>query len=220
MQEDKLAIMRELVDKLNQASDTYYNGQAEIMSDHEWDATFDELKRMEEETGTTLPDSPTINVSADSIAGEKEEHEYPALSLAKTKSVADLAKWAEGKPIWLSWKLDGLTLVVTYDNGRLSKVVTRGDGHIGTNITHLAGAIEGILPRIKNTGHIVIRGEAIISYTDFNMFNMEMGEEYANPRNLASGSLTLKNVEEVKSRHIHWIIPMRILCRGEAEWVS
>lgn len=205
MQEDKLDIMRELVDKLNQASDTYYNGQAEIMSDHEWDATFDELKRMEEETGTTLPDSPTINVSADSIAGEKEEHEYPALSLAKTKSVADLAKWAEGKPIWLSWKLDGLTLVVTYDNGRLSKVVTRGDGHIGTNITHLAGAIEGILPRIKNTGHIVIRGEAIISYTDFNVFNMEMGEEYANPRNLASGSLTLKNVEEVKSRHIHWI---------------
>ncbi len=205
MQEDKLAIMRELVDKLNQASDTYYNGKTEIMSDHEWDSIFDKLKRIEEETGITLPDSPTINVSADNIVGEKEEHEFPALSLAKTKSVADLAKWAEGKPIWLSWKLDGLTLVVTYDNGKLSKVVTRGDGHIGTNITHLAAAIEGILPRIKNTGHIVIRGEAIISYSDFNVFNMEMGEEYANPRNLASGSLTLKNINEVKSRHIHWI---------------
>ncbi len=205
MQEDKLATMKELVDKLNKASDMYYNGRAEMMSDHEWDAAFDQLKRLEEETGTILPDSPTANVSADSIAGEKEEHEYPALSLAKTKSTAELAKWAEGKPIWLSWKLDGLTLVVTYDNGKLSKVVTRGNGHIGTNITHLASAIEGILPQINNTEHIVIRGEAIISYSDFNVFNMEMGEEYANPRNLASGSLTLKNIETVKSRHIHWI---------------
>ena len=205
MQKDKLATMKELVDKLNKASDTYYNGRAEMMSDHEWDAAFDQLKRLEEETGTILPDSPTANVSADSIAGEKEEHEYPALSLAKTKSTAELAKWAEGKPIWLSWKLDGLTLVATYDNGKLSKVVTRGNGHIGTNITHLASAIEGILPQIDNTGHIVIRGEAIISYTDFNVFNMEMGEEYANPRNLASGSLTLKNIETVKSRHIRWI---------------
>lgn len=205
MQENKLATMKELVDKLNKASDTYYNGRAEMMSDHEWDAAFDQLKRLEEETGTILPDSPTANVSADSIAGEKEEHEYPALSLAKTKSTAELAKWAEGKPIWLSWKLDGLTLVATYDNGKLSKVVTRGNGHIGTNITHLASAIEGILPQIDNTGHIVIRGEAIISYTDFNVFNMEMGEEYANPRNLASGSLTLKNIETVKSRHIRWI---------------
>ena len=177
MQKDKLATMKELVDKLNKASDTYYNGRAEIMSDHEWDAAFDQLKRLEEETGTILPDSPTANVSADSIAGEKEEHEYPALSLAKTKSTAELAKWAEGKPIWLSWKLDGLTLVATYDNGKLSKVVTRGNGHIGTNITHLASAIEGILPQIDNTGHIVIRGEAIISYTDFNVFNMEMGSE-------------------------------------------
>ena len=140
MQEDKLAIMRELVDKLNQASDTYYNGKTEIMSDHEWDSIFDKLKRIEEETGITLPDSPTINVSADNIVGEKEEHEFPALSLAKTKSVADLAKWAEGKPIWLSWKLDGLTLVVTYDNGKLSKVVTRGDGHIGTKIPSIAAA--------------------------------------------------------------------------------
>ena len=205
MQEDKLAMMRELVDKLNKASDTYYNGKAEMMSDHEWDATFDRLKRLEEETDTILPDSPTANVSADSIAGEKEEHEYAALSLAKTKSTAELAKWAEGKPIWLSWKLDGLTLVVTYDNGKLSKIITRGNGHIGTNITHLASAIDGILPTISNTGHIVIRGEAIISYTDFNVFNMEMGEEYANPRNLASGSLTLKNIDAVKSRHIRWI---------------
>lgn len=114
-------------------------------------------------------------------------------------------KWAEGRPIWMSWKLDGLTLVVTYDNGRLTKVVTRGDGHIGTNITHLAPAINGILPKIKYKGHTVIRGEAVISYADFEQFNMESDEEYANPRNLASGSLTLKDVNEVSQRHIHWI---------------
>ena len=105
----------------------------------------------------------------------------------------------------MSWKLDGLTLVVTYDNGRLTKVVTRGDGHIGTNITHLAPAINGILPKIRYKGHVVIRGEAVISYADFEQFNMESDEEYANPRNLASGSLTLKDVNEVSQRHIHWI---------------
>lgn len=205
MQNDKMTHMRELVDKLNEASNTYYNGQNEIMSDHEWDAAFDELKHLEEEMGTILPDSPTANVSADSIAGEKEEHEFAALSLAKTKKTTDLLKWSEGKPIWISWKLDGLTLVVTYDKGKLSKVVTRGNGHIGTNITHLAPAIAGILPTITDKGHVVIRGEAIISYSDFNVFNMETGEEYANPRNLASGSLTLKNIETLKERHLHWI---------------
>lgn len=203
--EDKEQQMRELVSKLNKASDAYYNGQGEIMTDYEWDAMFDRLKKLEQETGTVLPDSPTHNVSADNVAGQKEKHEFPALSLAKTKKATDLVKWAEGRPIWLSWKLDGLTLVVTYDNGRLTKVVTRGDGHIGTNITNLAPAISGILPKIKYTGHVVIRGEAVISYADFEQFNMESDEEYANPRNLASGSLTLKNVDEVKQRHIHWI---------------
>ncbi len=197
--------MRNLIEKLNAASDAYYNGRSEAMTDYEWDAMFDSLKKLEQETGTVLPDSPTNNVSADSVAGQKEEHEFPALSLAKTKKPEDLAKWAEGRPIWLSWKLDGLTLVVTYDNGKLTKVVTRGDGHIGTNITHLAPAIEGILPTISHKGHVVVRGEAVISYADFEKFNMESDEEYSNPRNLASGSLTLKNVDEVRQRHIHWI---------------
>lgn len=205
MMEDKVKQMKELVDKLNEAADAYYNGKAEMMTDYEWDAMFDEVKRLENETGTVLEDSPTNRVSADSIPGEKEAHEFSALSLAKTKKVEDLAKWAEGKPIWISWKLDGLTLVVTYDNGRLTKVVTRGDGHVGTNITHLSSAIYGIPQRVKDKGHLVIRGEAIISYADFEAFNMESDEEYANPRNLASGSLTLKNVDEVKQRKIHWI---------------
>lgn len=197
--------MRLLVDKLNQASDAYYNGRGETMTDYEWDALFDELKQLEQEEGEILPDSPTNKVSEDNIIGQKEDHEFAALSLAKTKKPEDLAKWAEGRAIWLSWKLDGMTLVVTYDEGHLTKVVTRGNGHTGTNITHLAKAINGIPSTIKAEGHVVIRGEAVISYEDFERFNMENDEEYANPRNLASGSLTLKDPAEVAQRHINWI---------------
>lgn len=198
-------MMKHLVEQLNNASQAYYNGEAELMSDYEWDSKFDQLKLLEDETGIVLPDSPTNKVSEDSISGKKEPHEFPALSLAKTKSVADLEKWASNKPIWISWKLDGLTLVATYDDGKLTKIVTRGDGHIGTNITHLAPAIKGVLPKISEKGHLVIRGEAVISYEDFNNFLLETESDYANPRNLASGSLTLKDVDEVKLRHIQWI---------------
>ena len=203
--EDKMILMRSLVEQLNQASDVYYNGKGELMTDYEWDAKFDQLKKLEEETGEVLPDSPTNKVSEDTIVGKKEEHEFAALSLAKTKLVSDLVKWAEDRPIWISWKLDGLTLVVTYDNGKLSKIITRGNGHIGTNITHLASAISGIPKTIKEKGHLVIRGEAVISYTDFEQFIIESEGDYANPRNLASGSLSLKDAEEVKQRHIQWI---------------
>lgn len=197
--------MRTLVEELNRASDAYYNGRGELMTDYEWDAKFDQLKQLESQSGVVLPNSPTHRVSADTTVGKKEEHEFSALSLAKTKQPADLVKWAEGRPIWLSWKLDGLTLVVTYDEGQLTKVVTRGDGHIGTNITHLAQAINGIPQTIHATGHVVVRGEAVISYEDFERFNLESDEEYANPRNLASGSLTLKDPREVAQRHIRWI---------------
>lgn len=215
MAEDKLRKMRELVDTLNEAADAYYNGQGERMSDYEWDAMFDQLKQLEIETGQQLPDSPTNRVSEDNITGQKEEHEFPALSLAKTKQPEELAKWAEGRPIWLSWKLDGLTLVVTFDNGKLTKVVTRGNGHVGTNITHLAPAIAGIPHEIKAVGHVVVRGECVISYEDFEQFNMESDEEYANPRNLASGSLTLKDVDEVRQRHLRWI-PFTLVYTEEA----
>ena len=203
--EEKLLQMKSLVERLNQASDSYYNGKGELMTDYEWDALFDQLKRLEEETGEILPDSPTNRVSEDSIVGKKEEHEFAALSLAKTKQVSDLVKWAEERPIWISWKLDGLTLVVTYDGGKLTKIVTRGNGHIGTNITHLAPAISGIPATISENGHLVVRGEAVISYADFEQFIIESEGDYANPRNLASGSLTLKDIEEVKQRHIQWI---------------
>ena len=205
MLNDKILRMEQLVRELNEASDAYYNGRTEQMTDYEWDQRFDELKALENETGTTLPDSPTQKVSEDTITGQKEEHEFAALSLAKTKQVSDLVKWAEERPIWISWKLDGLTLVVTYDNGKLTKVVTRGNGHIGTNITHLARSINGIPQTIDYQGHTVIRGEAVISYDDFERFLMESGEDYANPRNLASGSLTLKDPDEVRQRHIQWI---------------
>ena len=205
MEMDITIQMRTLVEELNRASDAYYNGRGELMTDYEWDAKFDQLKQLESQSGVVLPDSPTHRVSADTTIGKKEEHEFSALSLAKTKQPTDLVKWAEGRPIWLSWKLDGLTLVVTYDEGQLTKVVTRGDGHIGTNITHLAQAINGIPATIHATGHVVVRGEAVISYEDFDRFNLESDEEYANPRNLASGSLTLKDPREVAQRHIRWI---------------
>ena len=197
--------IQQLVRELNEASDAYYNGRAEQMTDYEWDRRFDELKQLEQSTGIILPDSPTQKVSEDTIAGQKEEHEFAALSLAKTKQPAELVKWAEERPIWISWKLDGLTLVVTYDQGRLTKVVTRGNGHIGTNITHLAPAISGIPKDIAAKGHIVIRGEAVISYDDFERYLMESGEDYANPRNLASGSLSVKDPQDIKDRHIQWI---------------
>ena len=205
MADDKILRMQQLVSELNEASDAYYNGRSELMTDYEWDQRFDELKRLETETGTTLPDSPTQKVSEDTITGQKEAHEFAALSLAKTKQIGDLVKWAEERPIWISWKLDGLTLVVTYDDGRLTKVVTRGNGHIGTNITHLTQAISGIPMEIAAKGHVVIRGEAVISYDDFERYVMESGEDYANPRNLASGSLSVKDPQDIKDRHIRWI---------------
>ena len=226
MNEEQRQRMEQLVEELNRASDAYYNGRNELMTDYEWDARFDELKRLEEATGTVMPDSPTNRVSEDNVEGQKEAHEFPALSLAKTKQVGELAKWAEGRPIWLSWKLDGLTLVVTYDNGRLTKVVTRGNGHIGTNITHLARAINGLPTTIPATTHTVVRGEAVIAYDDFERFLIESGEDYANPRNLASGSLTLKDIDEVKRRNIRWIpftllTPQIGVSKGEGlEWLK
>ncbi|MBE5905278.1 MAG: NAD-dependent DNA ligase LigA [Lachnospiraceae bacterium] len=199
--------MKELVQRLNEASERYYNGQDEIMSNYEWDALFDELTKLEEQTGVILPDSPTHSTGAQEKGGERETHEYPALSLAKTKQIAELVKWAEGRPVFLSWKLDGLTLVATYDQGKLTKVLTRGNGSVGTNITYLAGAIYDLPLKIAYQGHLVVRGEATISYTDFEEQNAMMEEEedrYANPRNLASGTLSLDDPAKVKERKVHF----------------
>ncbi len=195
----------ELVKRLNEASEAYYNGREELMSNYEWDAMFDELAELEARTGYILPDSPTQNTGYEENNGEREAHEFPALSLAKTKQVSELLKWAEDRPVWLSWKLDGLTLVLTYDHGRLVKILTRGNGVVGTNITYLKNSIKGFPVKIKYQGHLVVRGEAAISYTDFAMINdmiEDDDEKYANPRNLASGTLSLDDPDKVKERHV------------------
>ena len=206
---DEREMIRRLVDELNAASDAYYGGREEIMSNYEWDAKFDELQRLEEITGFILPDSPTRRVSdsEEQSGGQKEPHEYPALSLAKTKKLEDLQKWAGDLPVWLSWKLDGLTLVLTYDNGGLTRILTRGNGTVGTNITYMKDVIRGFPKKLDYKGHLVVRGEATISYTDFEAINDSMEDEdekFANPRNLASGTLALdaKNLDKVAERKL------------------
>ena len=210
-QERDKARIEELVSQLNAASEAYYGGRDEIMSNFEWDSKFDELSVLEAKTGYVLPESPTQNVSfseeESSVDGQKEAHEFPALSLAKTKSVQELQKWADGRPIWISWKLDGLTLVLTYDNGSLTKILTRGNGTIGTNITYMKDALAGFPLHLSYKGHMVVRGEATISYTDFERINDSLDddeEKYANPRNLASGTLALdaKHLDKVRSRSL------------------
>lgn len=211
--DEKKVRIEELVSVLNQASEAYYGGEEEIMSNYEWDAMFDELSRLEKETGYILPDSPTETVGYEAAPeetnGNREAHEYPALSLAKTKDVEELKKWAGDRPVWLSWKLDGLTLVVTMDDGKVSKIVTRGNGTVGTNITFMKDALIGIPKEIPYKGHLVVRGEATISYTDFKAINdmiEDTDEKYANPRNLASGTLGLDivNIDKVKERRVHF----------------
>lgn len=200
--------IRYLIDTLNQASRAYYGGEDELMDNFEWDKLFDELSMLEQETGIIYPDSPTQVVSEDEedIDGIKEEHEFKALSLDKTKSIAKFVKWAKDMLVWLSVKLDGCTLVVTYDDGKLVKVVTRGDGVIGTNITHLAPAFLNMPRTLKGVkGHLVIRGEAAMTYADFDAYNMTLEEPYANPRNLVAGSLNAKKPSDIKDRHITWV---------------
>lgn len=202
---DKKTQIEKLVRTLNDASEAYYNGKEEKMSNYEWDKLFDQLNTLEKETGYILKDSPTQSVGTYENTGEEKiTHEFPALSLAKTKQIPDLIAWAKHKDIWLSWKLDGLTLVATYDDGKLTTLATRGNGTIGTNITSIAAAIHGLPLSINFIGHLVVRGEAIITYDDFENFCLSSDDDYANPRNLASGSLSLKDIKEIKRRNIQW----------------
>ena len=198
-----------LVEELNKASDLYYAGETPIMSDYEWDSKFNELKELEEKTGYILPNSPTqtTGTSNPEADGRKELHEYPALSLNKTKDIEELKKWAGVRAVWLSWKLDGITLVATYDFGRLTKLMTRGNGTIGTNVTWLARYIFDLPLKISDMGHVVIRGEALITYKDFDRVNDDLPEgtePYENPRNLVAGTLSLgrDKADVVKSRHV------------------
>ena len=209
--DDKKKRIEELTERLNRASNAYYGGQEEQMTNFEWDALFDELTALESETGYVLPNSPTQTTShaedEEQSNGVKEAHEFPALSLAKTKDIRSLQEWAGEKAVWLSWKLDGLTLVLTYDGGVLTKILTRGNGTVGTNITFMKDALLGFPQKLSYKGHLVVRGEATISYADFEMINDTLDDaddKYANPRNLASGTLALdvSRVDKVRERHV------------------
>lgn len=212
---DKKARIDYLIKRLNEASDAYYGGREEIMTNYEWDTLFDELAALERETGYVGENSPTQHVSrsqaddAQDGADTKEAHEFPALSLAKTKKTEDLVSWAGDKDVWVSWKLDGLTLVLTYDGGHLTKILTRGNGQTGTNITYFKDAIKGIPLTVKETGHLVIRGEATISYKDFEVINdlSDEGDKFANPRNLAAGTLALdpQKKDTVRQRNVTFV---------------
>lgn len=218
---DKNQRIDELVKQLNEASEAYYGSGNEVLSNYEWDAMFDELAALEAETGYILEDSPTQNVSTSeeevSANGVKEPHEFPALSLQKSKKVADIQKWAGEKDIWCSLKLDGCTCVATYDAANdgtgesvLTKFMTRGDGITGTNITYLAPAILSLPQKIPNGGHVVVRGETLIRNDDFTELNAMLGddeEQYANARNFAGGTLSLdaSRLEDAKSRKCRFV---------------
>lgn len=205
---DKSARMKELVDILNEASKAYYAKDEEIMSNFEYDALYDELVKLEEETGVTLAGSPTVSVGYAAVDElPKEAHEKPMLSLAKTKSREELRDWLNGKEALLSWKLDGLTIVLTYENGMLLKAVTRGNGEVGEVITPNARVFVNVPLKIPFKGELVLRGEAVITYSDFEKINSQMAEDeekYKNPRNLCSGSVRQLNNEITAKRNVRF----------------
>lgn len=202
--------MSELVRILNEAAEAYYAKGVEIMPNIEYDRLYDELLLLERETGMVLPDSPTQQVGSNVMSElPKERHASPMLSLDKTKSVEDLRTWLSDKEGILSWKLDGLTVVLTYDGGKLIKAVTRGNGEIGEVITGNALNFENVPRTIPFTGRLTLRGEAIITYSDFEKINSEIpdeGAKYKNPRNLCSGSVRQLDPKVTKERHVKCII--------------
>lgn len=201
--------MKELIPLLNNAAKAYYHDDEEIMSNYEYDALYDELVLLEERTGTVLALSPTASVgyeAADFLP--KERHESPMLSLAKTKDRDELVAWTMGQEALLSWKLDGLTVVVTYENGELVKAITRGNGEIGEVITANARCFANLPLKIAYRGKLVLRGEAVISYADFEKINDDIvnpEEKYKNPRNLCSGSVRALDPLVTKSRCVNFI---------------
>lgn len=201
--------IKELVDTLNKAAKVYYSGTDEIMSNLEYDKLYDELKALEDETGIVLAGSPTHKVGYETLSElPKEEHERPMLSLDKTKSVEELAAFAGTHKSLLSWKLDGLTVVVTYRDGELYKAVTRGNGYVGEVITPNARVFVNLPAKIPYKGELVIRGEAIITYSDFERINRSIEEDenkYKNPRNLCSGSVRQLNNRITAERNVRLI---------------
>ena len=206
--EAALSKMKELAQKLNQASKAYYQEDREIMSNLEYDALYDQLVELEKETGTVLAGSPTISVGYESVdALPKETHESPMLSLDKTKDREVLREFIGSRKTLLSWKLDGLTIVLTYEDGRLLKAVTRGNGIVGEVITNNARVFKNIPLQIPYQGRLVLRGEAIITYSDFKRINESIEDvdaRYKNPRNLCSGSVRQLNNQVTASRNVRF----------------
>ena len=204
----KLERINELVKKLNEASKAYYQGEKEIMSNFEYDAFYDELVELEKETGVILASSPTVNVGYEVLSElPKERHEKPMLSLDKTKDVQALKEWTGEQRAVLSWKLDGLTIVLTYRNGKLEKAVTRGNGEVGEVITNNAKVFKNVPISIAHQGELVVRGEAVITYSDFYKINEEIADadaKYKNPRNLCSGSVRQLNNEITAKRNVRF----------------
>lgn len=200
--------MKELVMVLNEASKAYYQKDTEIMSNLEYDRLYDELVSLEKETGIVLANSPTVHVGYEVLSElEKQEHPAPMLSLDKTKEVSALISWLGNHEGVLSWKLDGLTVVLTYEGGELKNAVTRGNGEIGEVITNNAKTFVNVPKQIPYLGRLVLRGEAVIRYSDFNKMNEEIPEaegKYKNPRNLCSGSVRQLNNEITAKRHVHF----------------
>ena len=213
--------IKELVAILNEASKAYYQDAKEIMSNFEYDKLYDELVALEQETGMVLANSPTIHVGYEVVSElPKEQHEQPMLSLDKTKEVEALQSFLGNQEGLLSWKLDGLTVVLTYENGKLQKAVTRGNGQVGEVITNNARTFQNIPVSIPYEGTLILRGEAIISYTDFEKINQEIEDadaKYKNPRNLCSGSVRQLNSEVTAKRNVKFIA-FALIQAGEVEF--
>ena len=206
--EEKMQRMRELVELLNRARRAYEQDDQEIMSNYEYDRLYDELSELERETNTTLASSPTVNVGYEVLSElPKERHERPMLSLDKTKDVGRLREFLGNQKAMISWKLDGLTIVLTYRGGKLEKAVTRGNGEIGEVVTNNARVFKNVPLQIPYQGELVLRGEAVISYKDFEKINEEIGDadaRYKNPRNLCSGSVRQLNNEITAKRNVRF----------------
>lgn len=218
--EEEIERIKELTEKLNEAARVYYQGKDEIMSNYTYDALYDELVQLENKTGITLAGSPTGRVGYEVLSElPKETHPSPMLSLDKTKDAEALAAWLGGKEGLLSWKMDGLTVVLTYENGELKKAVTRGNGQVGEVITNNAKVFKNLPVRIPCKETVVLRGEAVIPYSEFERINegLSLEEQYKNPRNLCSGSVRQLNNEITAERNVNFFA-FALVSAGEVDF--
>ena len=216
---EKQERIKELVIKLNEAARAYYQEDREVMSNLEYDALYDELAALEKETGIVLAGSPTVQVGYEVLSElEKVPHDSPMLSLDKTKSPEALQDWLGDQKGMLSWKMDGLTVVLTYKNGALDRAVTRGNGTIGEVITNNARVFKNLPSRIPFDGELVLRGEAVIKYSDFRKINESIENvdaKYKNPRNLCSGSVRQLNNEITARRNVFFFAFSLVSAQGK-----